>query len=216
SAAVRLFNVRRPKDGGESMMTKSYASRTGSSMRRSRNSRDMAVTSSISAPASSMVAGATHSVSMAVGRRTLSNGSSCTSTSYMHCSQAALSTPAPLVALPCGSRSIKSTLAPSTAKYAAKLTAVVLFPTPPFWFTMAMTRPMNTLLLLCTAHRQSNLPALGGGVRVYRFLHVHFQSHPLHVSHDRQDAVAEQPHGLTPPHDAAAFAGALGRTLRPS
>jgi hypothetical protein len=33
-----------------------------------------------------------------------------------------------------------STLYPSSAKEAPRLTAVVLFPTPPFWFATAITR----------------------------------------------------------------------------
>ncbi len=33
----------------------------------------------------------------------------------------------------------------ATAKEAAKLTAVVVLPTPPFWFATAMTRPMSVV-----------------------------------------------------------------------
>ena len=76
----------------------------------------MAVTSSISAPASSMVAGATESVFdlrplAHFGQRHLVHQH------VVHALvQAALSTPTPLVALPWGSRSIRRTRAPSTAK----------------------------------------------------------------------------------------------------
>ena len=49
-------------------------------------------------------------------------------------SHAALSMPLPIVALPCGSRSMSRTRCPCAARLAARLTAVVVFPTPPFWF----------------------------------------------------------------------------------
>src|SRR5687767_9484952 len=44
-----------------------------------------------------------------------------------------LSTPEPMVALPCGSRSTISTRCPILASPAARLTVVVVLPTPPFW-----------------------------------------------------------------------------------
>src|SRR5579862_8078090 len=49
-------------------------------------------------------------------------------------------TPTPLLALPCGSRSTRSVLRSAAATLAARFTAVVVFPTPPFWLTTAMTR----------------------------------------------------------------------------
>ena len=48
--------------------------------------------------------------------------------------------PAPVVALPCGSRSTSSTRRFIAVRLAARLTAVVVFPTPPFWFTIARIR----------------------------------------------------------------------------
>ena len=42
------------------------------------------------------------------------------------------------VALPCGSRSISKTFRFVATRLAAKLTAVVVFPTPPFWLAMAI------------------------------------------------------------------------------
>src|SRR6202142_2227243 len=53
------------------------------------------------------------------------------------------SMPQPMVALPCGSRSISKTRLLVAVKEAARLTAVVVLPTPPFWFAMAMTRFMG-------------------------------------------------------------------------
>ena len=51
-----------------------------------------------------------------------------------------LSMPLPVVALPCGSRSIKSTRFPWAAIPAPRFIAVVVFATPPFWFAMATIR----------------------------------------------------------------------------
>src|SRR5512147_654295 len=41
--------------------------------------------------------------------------------------------------LACGSRSMSRTVRPRMARAAARLIAVVVFPTPPFWFAIAMT-----------------------------------------------------------------------------
>src|SRR6516165_1116502 len=43
-------------------------------------------------------------------------------------------------AFPCGSRSTTSTRLPCRARQAARLTAVVVLPTPPFWLAIVMTR----------------------------------------------------------------------------
>src|SRR6266436_194742 len=40
-------------------------------------------------------------------------------------------------ALPCGSRSISSTCSPTAASAVARLIAVVVLPTPPFWLAIA-------------------------------------------------------------------------------
>src|ERR1700689_4945250 len=48
-------------------------------------------------------------------------------------------TPTPLLALPCGSRSSRSVARSAAATLAARFTAVVVLPTPPFWFTTAIT-----------------------------------------------------------------------------
>src|SRR5437867_1404195 len=49
--------------------------------------------------------------------------------------------PTPLVELLCGSRSSNSTDLPRLPSEAARFTAVVVLPTPPFWFATAMTLP---------------------------------------------------------------------------
>ena len=51
------------------------------------------------------------------------------------------STPSPDVVLPWGSQSISNTCKSLAAKEAARLIAVVVFPTPPFWLLIAMIFP---------------------------------------------------------------------------
>ena len=49
-------------------------------------------------------------------------------------------TPKPVDALPCASMSRIRTVSPTAASAVARLIAVVVLPTPPFWFATAMTR----------------------------------------------------------------------------
>src|SRR5690606_8862320 len=49
-------------------------------------------------------------------------------------------TPSPVEALPCGSISTISTFSPIAARAVPRLMAVVVLPTPPFWFETARTR----------------------------------------------------------------------------
>src|SRR5688572_9791782 len=53
--------------------------------------------------------------------------------------------PRPLDAFACGSMSTTSVRCSETASEAPRLMAVVVFPTPPFWLAMAMTRDMSAL-----------------------------------------------------------------------
>src|SRR5271155_4248338 len=50
--------------------------------------------------------------------------------------------PSPEVALAWGSQSASRILRPLRARHAAKLMAVVVLPTPPFWFTIPRILPM--------------------------------------------------------------------------
>src|SRR3989442_15709795 len=63
--------------------------------------------------------------------------------SYTDIRRSALETPTPLVELPCGSRSTRRMTRPSAARAADRLTAVVVFPTPPFWLTIANVFPVG-------------------------------------------------------------------------
>jgi len=55
-----------------------------------------------------------------------------------------LGTPRPVVELPCGSQSASRTRISLTAREAARLIAVVVLPTPPFWLAIAITLPKGT------------------------------------------------------------------------
>ena len=57
--------------------------------------------------------------------------------------RARLSTPLPMVALPWGSRSTSRTRRRAAPSEAARFTLVVVLPTPPFWFVIAITRAMS-------------------------------------------------------------------------
>ena len=110
---------------------------------RSRFSRATTLTSSISAPARSMVAG-THAQARRasgdgrdhVGERRRRRRARRRSTGTPRW----CSTPSAVDALPCGSRSTTSTRCPSWASAAATFTVVVVLPTPPFWLATTMTR----------------------------------------------------------------------------
>ena len=66
-------------------------------------------------------------------------------------------TPRPVEALPCGSRSISSTRQPIAASAVARLIAVVVLPTPPFWFATAIRIMFASPSPLC--RRQSRTSA---------------------------------------------------------
>src|SRR5712692_8241610 len=57
--------------------------------------------------------------------------------------------PRPLVEFDCGSQSTRSVLTSAAAREAARLMAVVVLPTPPFWLATAMTRPMILFSVCC-------------------------------------------------------------------
>src|SRR5262249_19979693 len=59
------------------------------------------------------------------------------STSYTVDVNWSLSKPTPLVAFPCGSPSTRSVRCSAAARLAARFTAVVVLPTPPFWLAIA-------------------------------------------------------------------------------
>src|SRR5919106_5363755 len=66
--------------------------------------------------------------------------------------------PSPLVSLPCGSRSMMRVGMPERARYAPRLTTVVVLPTPPFWFVQAVTRTTNAPLRVQNGLHYSTSP----------------------------------------------------------
>ena len=98
--------------------------------------------SSISAPASRISAGSTIRPLTAVLHSACSIGVSPAMTSYTVGVFSFTRTPRPLDVLPCGSASTTSTRLPSAATQADRLTLVVVLPTPPFWFVIAMILAM--------------------------------------------------------------------------
>src|ERR1700722_3040960 len=120
------------------------------------------------------------------------------STSQLVCACAFLSTPQPMVALPWGSRSMSNTRRLVAVSEAARFTAVVVLPTPPFWFATAMTRFMGK----GTSCRSRRAPAAG---RVLRFRPLRrsgpgtreFHNMPLVVQPRELDPVhGQDPEGL--------------------
>src|SRR3989339_2004981 len=87
--------------------------------------------------------------------------------------------PTPEEALACGSRSTRSVLFSITEREAARLTAVVVFPTPPFWLATVRIRattgppfPGNTTVYAILYHGGAGGErgkSLARRVRNYRF-----------------------------------------------
>src|SRR5512142_2162460 len=72
--------------------------------------------------------------------------------------------PKPYRTEPCGSASINNVFRPRRASATARLMAVVVFPTPPFWLTIARTLP--TLLLCFFGYRFATAKRLQRRFRV--------------------------------------------------
>src|SRR2546428_10635038 len=132
-----------PRVGGQSINTKSYHSLTARRASRSLCSRDGTPTSSTSAPARWILDGARSSPFTGDGISAEAMATPLMRTSYSEMPPDAREIPTPLVACACGSLSTSKTCVPERARAADTLTAVVDFPTPPFWFAMAMTRPID-------------------------------------------------------------------------
>ena len=78
-------------------------------------------------------------VDLARARSPASIGSRCTSTSNIERSIVSGFSPCDIVRLPCGSRSMQSTRSPCSRNATPRLSVVVVFATPPFWFASAIT-----------------------------------------------------------------------------
>src|SRR5581483_310266 len=94
--------------------------------------------SSTAAPASSGFEGTRKRFAYGVGFTSSASGAP-SSRSYVEVPFARM--PSPDVAFACGSRSTTSARSPASARQAARLIALVVLPTPPFWFANAKTFP---------------------------------------------------------------------------
>src|SRR5579862_4819417 len=154
SAATSAFTVSMLSAGGQSMRMTSKSVRRGSSACRSLVSRPIgSVSSRTSATVRSWLAGSSWKPPRSTPTRASLKDTSPSRTSQALRVSCDLSTPLPMVALPCGSRSMSRTRRLVAAREAARLTAVVVLPTPPFWFAMAMTRFMGDSVLHCHARK---------------------------------------------------------------
>src|ERR1700694_3853499 len=157
SAATSALTVSMLSAGGQSMRTTAKGSRLGWRAWRSLISRPIgSVSRRTSAAVRSWLAGSSMKSPCSTWTSAAARSDSPSSTSQVLRWSVPLSTPLPMVALPCGSRSISSTRRRVAARDAARLTAVVVLPTPPFWFAMAMTRFMGDSVL----HRRARAGAL--------------------------------------------------------
>src|SRR5262249_2842438 len=107
-----------------------------------RTSRRSASTSSIFAPIRFLCAGMIHSCSSPVACTDSSGDAAPISRWYVLVRSGSLTRPRPLVAFDCGSQSMRSVFTSAAANDEARLMAVVVLPTPPFWLATAITRPI--------------------------------------------------------------------------
>src|SRR5690348_9185441 len=82
--------------------------------------------------------------------------------------------PSPLDELDCRSQSTSRTLTSAAARDAARLIAVVVFPTPPFWFAMAITLATSSALESRTygSSQRLAMPEIGAGSWINGPFHV--------------------------------------------
>src|ERR1700680_2542796 len=167
SAATSAFTVSMLRAGGQSIRMTSNASRWGASAWRSLISRPMgSVSRRTSAAVRSWLAGSSMKPPCSTATSAGKSSDSPSMTSQALRASWVLSTPLPMVALPWGSRSMSSTRRRVAAREAARLTAVVVLPTPPFWFAMAMTRFMGHSVLHRGARAGApRTPGAGGPAR---------------------------------------------------
>ena len=89
-------------------------------------------------------------------------------------------TPRLTVRLPCGSASINKTLFPVFARPTPRLTVVVVLPTPPFWFVIAITLQFSM--------RFSSFLGIHSDPFLYRYVPVRYLSSTPHAHGNTSDA----------------------------
>ena len=158
SAAVRMLTVVYPSEGEQSMKMKSNLSRTLSTMLLMTKCPFSIFGSSVSAATRSMLEGSSQRFLISgLWRMTSSACFSPTMHSYMP--SRSMSNPSPDVAFACGSASSSRTLRPSRASEAARFMAVVVLPTPPFWFAKAITLDIVFVLRIYVCKTLSQAPS---------------------------------------------------------
>ena len=103
---------------------------------------------STSNPISSTLEGMTFKVAMTLSTMRFSTDSSPINPWYRVFPMALLSMPRPVVALAWGSQSTSNVSFPAVARAAARLTAVVVLPTPPFWLAIQKIRLITNIFSL--------------------------------------------------------------------
>ena len=154
-------------DGGQSMRMKSYSPMTGASALPSLISRPISCSSLTSASVRSSLPGKTAKPPSGADMMVSAAVASPSRTSQAEFSSSILLMPQPMVALPCGSTSTSSTRRCVAASEAARLTQVVVLPTPPFWFATAMIRAIGLVVL-----HQHDVPGAFLEPRYVEFLHT--------------------------------------------
>ena len=132
SLAARAFRVSKSRAGGQSIRTYAYFSRMLEMAAFRRYSRFSMLTSSTAAPTRFLSEGRRSSPSTWASRTILSIGSSRIKVWYSVRLAGSFGNPSALVVFPWGSQSIIKVLCSEAAREAPRLTAVVVFPTPPF------------------------------------------------------------------------------------
>ena len=134
--ATSALMVSRPRAGGQSITTWANCPFSAASSSFSRNGASSSPTSRDSSLARAIRAGAIDKLGNVAGTITSARCTVLsTKTSYMLRVAVRMSMNDMLL-LPCGSRSMSSVGLPRMARAAARLMAVVVFPTPPFWLAI--------------------------------------------------------------------------------
>src|SRR5215510_11670819 len=97
--------------------------------------------------------------------------------------------PSPVDALPWGSRSTISTRSPVAASAVPRLMAVVVLPTPPFWFARASTRGIGGRVIMSAL-------SLGGRVDRYSSNYSNLTLCELAQAHDSPAGIGFAGHQL--------------------
>src|SRR4051812_49156319 len=177
--ATRAFTVRSPRVGGQSMTTYSNSPLTASSRSLRRKCASSSPTSLASSLARLMRAGARNRCGCAVGTMMSFRpqfGSTKASKTFLVMVRGSMKVSE---LLPCGSRSMSRVGLPRRASAAARLMAVVVLPTPPFWF--AIETIIGDGIVSTAAAPAKEILGISGFRRVLRPCWPPNRGFPLHL-----------------------------------